>query len=141
MATANKSDVVTRDELLQPWPTPIRIDEHQRDLERRAREYDERCPLLERLKLCDPVYAGKVEARKPKYKFEITWTHIITRPPSAVVFDDSEPGNKFELETRRDVIVAKNESDAWAMLCDRRQDWPSPRVSQPKFKKLGTVKD
>jgi hypothetical protein len=119
----------------------VDIGQHERDLDRRAKERDQRCPLLERLRLCDPVYAGKIEARKPRYRWEITWTHIIKRAPSAAAFDDSEPGNKFELETKCEVIIAMDERTAWALLCDRRQDWPSPRLSQPKFKRLEKVKN
>jgi hypothetical protein len=37
------------------------------------------------------------------------------------------------------VVIADNENDAWAMYCDAKQSWPSPRMTDRKIKDLGPV--
>lgn len=36
-------------------------------------------------------------------------------------------------------VVADSPNDAWAIFCDARKEWPSPRVSNRKIEDLGPV--
>lgn len=36
-------------------------------------------------------------------------------------------------------VIANNENDAWAMYCDAKQAWPSPRMTDRKIRDLGPV--
>ena len=36
-------------------------------------------------------------------------------------------------------VIANNKKDAWAMYCDAKQAWPSPRMTDRKIEDLGPV--
>lgn len=36
-------------------------------------------------------------------------------------------------------VIANNKNDAWAMYCDAKQAWPSPRMTDRKIEDLGPV--
>lgn len=136
------SETVTLDQLMQPKPAAVDVDAHQKDLTRRQRERDERCPLEERLRLCSPVYAREVEEKKPLFKFTVTAVTYERRKPEInsrhddFEFDAADgAGEMYTPRSRKGVVVAQNEQDAWAMFCDRIGEWPSPKLAKPTFSK------
>jgi hypothetical protein len=144
--TADKN--VTVADLLAPRPPSIDIDQHKADLERRRIEADKVCPPLERLRLCSPAYAREKEEAKPRYKWTVEFTIIKRNKPGAKIDKDNydildivdDDSGGFELEKKTATVVAQNERDAWAILCDRRGDWPNRRTASPVFTKGAQVK-
>jgi hypothetical protein len=114
---------------------------HLADKARRQREADELCPIEERLKLTKPKYAKECEDRKPVYKWKVEFNVIDRKSkasPKDKYADDEEVEDDDTISYRAvtKFIEAQNEKDAWALVCDRMQDWPSPKLAKPKFTRL-----
>jgi hypothetical protein len=143
MPTKTKTPA-TIDDLLAPKPTPINLDQHKEDLARRAKEAEERCSLEEKLLLCNPKYAAEVEAKKPAFQWKVEFQIIERKRPNAVMSryaDDDGDGddNNWKFREVTKTAIAQDEATAWAMVCDKMGDWPSPRLAKPRFTKLKQV--
>jgi hypothetical protein len=108
--------------LLEPKPVAIDIDAHRADLARRQAEIDAR--REEMLKCTNPQYAASKELQKPVFEWTVTaeWYGP----------GDDGPG-VWGPESMK--VKAQNEADAWAMFCDRIEQWPSPRDCKRTFKR------
>jgi hypothetical protein len=119
-ATADRN--VTVKDLLAPKLAPIDLDLHRADLARRQEEMDAR--REEMLRCCNPQYAASKEMQKKVWEWTVTaeWYGA----------GDDGPG-VWGPETIK--VKAQNEADAWAMFCDRIQQWPSPRDAKRTIKR------
>lgn len=96
--------------------TPQRLSEHELDLERRRKS---RLPLAERLRLCDPAYAKKKEDEKPRYKFTVKVCMYTMKKKDNDDGDEDLPGSNVQPVDYETEVIAKTETDAWAIACDR----------------------
>lgn len=64
-----------------------------------------------------------MEAAKPRYTYEVSCTY-------------HRPNRKGHLEehSRKETVRAQNESEAWALFCDKVGVWPSRQASEVKIK-------
>lgn len=100
------------------------IDDHQKELNRRAEERLKKRPVL--LDCLDPTVAKFHEDRKELYEWRVEVK--IFRPAVGKV--------AAHLEAFDEQVVALNSQDAWAFFCDKIGEWPSPRDSNPVITKL-----
>ena len=113
--------------LSQPY-SPADVDFHASDLAARQAARDSRRATN---RAClDPVVAGQHEARKPLYEWLVECTY-------------SRQNSKGRIETvaASDKVMAQNESDAWAIFCDKRGVWPGRRDSDLKITQLEKAAD
>jgi hypothetical protein len=146
MATVTKDNIALEEFNRRPLPA-VDLGAHQRDLARRAAEREARCPLEERLKLCNPKYAAEVESKKPVYRWKVKF-NVIERKPTAKPkadkyadddVDEEENKGDWKFRSCTKIIEAQNEDDAWAMVCDKMQEWPSRKTANPRFTRLKDV--
>jgi hypothetical protein len=114
------------------------LDAHEVEKIRRQKERDERCSLEERMKLCNPRYAREQEEAKPLYKWTITATVYEPQGQRKKAWyepeaDDDGEDQSFMPRPFEGTVVAQNENDAWALLCDRKAKWPDRRMAKPVF--------
>jgi hypothetical protein len=117
----------------------IDLDAHKQVLRRMREEQD--ANFEERLRLCDPDYAKKLEDLKPIYRWKVEFRIIERRKPEAspkkdrYADDEDLPDDDSGLKIREITkhIAAKDQAEAWALICDKMQEWPSPKVAKPQF--------
>jgi len=78
----------------------------------------------EHMRCLDAQYAAQVEAKKPKYQYEVS-----------CVLADKTSGKRIVTEPK-ETVSAKNENEAWAIFCDTIKAWPSPNACDRKIRKL-----
>ena len=105
---------------------PADTDKHDRDMRMRKEVMDKKRPHLR--KCLDPEYAAQNEARKPTFDFEVSCN-----------YDRRNAKGRLESVKESRVIIAQNESDAWAMFCDKIEAWPGPHTCDRTIKKMELV--
>lgn len=107
---------------------PADWEAHQIDKQRRADARKSNAKLHRRC--LDPVFAGKMEQRKPEYDFLVICTY--TR---------QDKKGRTKTHTAEHKVVAQTEADAWAKWCDLEQVWPSRHGVELTIKNLGQADD
>jgi len=115
MTTATKSNVP------ENIYKPADIDAHQAEKDKWDEKHQKMRPEL--LKCLNASYASRKESQKELISFVIECE-----------LNEGKPG-AWELRKYNEVIEAKNEKEAWAIFCDRRKQWPSPRDCGLKIKR------
>jgi hypothetical protein len=119
-ATTTKDRPATVGDLLQPKPASIDIDAHEAELTRLRAEQEEKAPVLEAC--LDPAVAKWYEDQKEVFvwRVEAVWRET----------DSTGSRKPFIVDEK---VVAQNAADAWAMVCDSIEQWPSRRSVKPKI--------
>ena len=89
------------------------LEVHLADKAKRQARHDEMAPELQRC--LDPKYAAQKELEKPAYKWTVKVKWLGRDQDGELLNVDSEQ-----------TVTAQNETDAWAMFCDKIGAWPSP---------------
>lgn len=103
---------------------PPRMEDHQADLARRDAERHKNRPKL--LKCLDPSTAAEYEKNKPLYEWRVECS----------IFRPARGKDRAKTERFDEQVVAQNESDAWAMFCDKIGEYPSRRDCRPTITQL-----
>ncbi len=106
--------------------TPTVWEDHQADIKARAEARTERRKELRRY--LDPDVAKSAEARKPLYEWKVSCEY-------------SRRNAKGRMETHRhtEQVIAQNETDAWAMSCDKLEVMIGPHEGDREIKKLNKI--
>lgn len=96
---------------------PVNEAEWEEEKALRKAERDAKFSL--HMECLNPEVASDYEARKPKFEFDIQCTYPFRNPDTGMA----------ERREKSAKVVAKNESDAWAVFCDKHiRTWPSRRA-------------
>lgn len=105
---------------------PVDLMDWEAEKAWRAEERAQKRPL--QLACLDFETAMEHEVRKPRFQYEVTCTY--QRP---------DERGRLVKHTEKHTVKAHNETEAWAMFCDKIQTWPSPNSCERSIKQLAKV--
>lgn len=103
------------------------MEAHQRDKERRKKEFEKVRPIL--AKCVDPDVAARYERQKPRFMFKVDMT-VMERDVKTKKFRDFRELVEVEAQT---------EDEAWARACDTVRRWPNRRTTDHKITNIGSA--
>jgi len=104
--------------------TPVEWDDYTAEKVERQVARDKRHKELR--KCLDPEYAERMEKRKAVYTFLVDCT-----------WNEKDDKGRHQTKTAKHEFMAQNETDAWAMFCDKIKHWPSRSACDFTIKNLG----
>lgn len=106
---------MTQAAVIQPKNRPADLDAHQADKAAREKAREKRRAI--QLECLDAAVAAQYEASKPLYEWKVEIDYM-----------QSKASGGFQRASLADQVVAKTETDAWALFCDKHEITCGPKA-------------